>query len=179
MEQTGLPEFWVVKLSRSRNRPYYYNTKTAESLWEPPQGTDLNLLKKYIATKFRMTESSSGNAPAGSSPAKIRVQHLLVKHNQSRRPSSWKEANITRSKEEAYALAKNFLQQLRSGAVTMSELASRESDCSSAKRGGDLGFFGRNEMQKPFEDAAFALNPNQFSDIVESSSGFHIILRTA
>lgn len=53
------------------------------------------------------------------------------------------------------------------------------SDCSSAKRGGDLGLFGRGAMQKPFEDAAFALKVGGLSQPVDTDSGVHIILRTA
>ena len=49
---------------------------------------------------------------------------------------------------------------------------------SSAKRGGDLGSFGRGAMQPSFEAAAFALEVGQMSDLVESPSGVHIILRT-
>lgn len=60
----------------------------------------------------------------------------------------------------------------------MAELAKTYSDCSSAKRGGDLGLFGRNCMQKPFEDAAFNLKVGEMSDIVETDSGLHLILRT-
>lgn len=47
--------------------------------------------------------------------------------------------------------------QIKSGEKTFEELSSEFSDCSSAKRGGDLGPFGRGQMQKPFEDATFGL----------------------
>ena len=48
-----------------------------------------------------------------------------------------------------------FRAQIESGEVSFEALAQRESDCSSAKRGGDLGYFGPKEMQKPFEDATY------------------------
>ena len=49
----------------------------------------------------------------------------------------------------------------------------------SAKRGGDVGFFSRGMMQKPFENCAFSMKVGELSDIVESSSGVHILLRIA
>jgi NIMA-interacting peptidyl-prolyl cis-trans isomerase 1 len=62
--------------------------------------------------------------------------------------------------------------------ATFEELARTESDCSSAKRGGDLGFFGRRKMQPAFEDASFALDIGQLTkELVETSSGVHLILR--
>jgi len=51
----------------------------------------------------------------------------------------------------------NFRQQLVSGKADFDSLASKESHCSSAKRGGDLGEFGRGQMQAPFEQATYAL----------------------
>ena len=59
------------------------------------------------------------------------------------------------------------------------ELASQFSDCSSAKRGGDLGFFEPRTMQPKFSQAALALKPYELSDIVSTDSGVHIILRLA
>ena len=52
------------------------------------------------------------------------------------------------------------------------------SDCGSAAQGGDLNRFGRGDMQKPFEDATYALKVGELSDIVDTDSGVHIILRT-
>ena len=59
------------------------------------------------------------------------------------------------------------------------ELARKESDCSTYKRGGDLGLFKKATMQKAFSRPAFALEVNEMSGIVESNSGYHIILRVA
>jgi NIMA-interacting peptidyl-prolyl cis-trans isomerase 1 len=58
------------------------------------------------------------------------------------------------------------------------QLASEHSDCSSHKNNGDLGWFGKGQMQKPFEDAVLALAVNQISGVVETDSGVHLIMRT-
>ena len=108
----------------------------------------------------------------------VRASHLLVKHRDSRRPSSAKEPNVTRSKQEALQMLAAFQQRLISGEVAFAELAARESHCSSASRGGDLGIFGRGKMQKPFEEAAFALQVGHMSGPVDTDSGVHLILRT-
>lgn len=76
-------------------------------------------------------------------------------------------------------LLPGFREQIVSGKVTLAELAEKNSDCSSAKRGGDLGMFGRGAMQKPFENASFALKVGELSEPVFTDSGVHIILRTA
>ena len=148
----NLPDGWVMRTSKSTGKTYYFNLHTNESQWDKPSG-----------------ESQEG---------KVRASHLLVKHNESRRPASWRQDKITRSKDEALEILKGYIKQIQSGEKTFAELAETESDCSSAKRGGDLGWFGHGQMQKPFEDATYALKVDEMSGPVYSDSGIHIILRT-
>jgi len=99
------------------------------------------------------------------------------------RPASWKDesgaAIRTRSKEQAIAILQAHRAKIASGAIDFASLARTESDCSSARAGGDLGPFGPGQMQKSFEDATYALKVGELSGIVDSDSGVHIILRTA
>lgn len=113
----------------------------------------------------------------GAKEGKIRAAHLLVKHKNSRRPSSWREADITRTKEDAIGILEGYEERIRSGEITLGDLAVTESDCSSARKRGDLGFFGPGEMQKEFEDVAFALKPGEISHVVDTASGEHLIQR--
>jgi len=83
------------------------------------------------------------------------------------------------TKEKVKAEAQAVLDKINSGA-DFSEMAKIHSkDPGSADNGGDLGFFGRNEMVPAFEESAFALKINEISPLVESSFGFHIIKLTA
>ncbi|KAJ9191996.1 hypothetical protein DTO166G4_6077 [Paecilomyces variotii] len=175
MVDAGLPAGWEVRHSNSKNLPYYFNALTKESRWEPPADTDTEKLKIYMATHHSAPAANAYSA--GHGEGKIRASHLLIKHRDSRRPSSWREAEITRSKEEAYEILRAHEKRIQSGEASLGDIAVSESDCSSARKKGDLGFFGRGEMQKEFEDAAFALQPGQVSGIVETASGLHLIER--
>ena len=86
---------------------------------------------------------------------KVHCSHILVKTE--------KEVNIV-------------LERLKKG-EKFSAIAKDVSLCPSKKRGGDLGTFGRGQMVKEFEKAAFALNKGKISGIVKTQFGYHIIRR--
>ncbi|XP_064395385.1 peptidyl-prolyl cis-trans isomerase NIMA-interacting 1-like [Halichondria panicea] len=148
----GLPEGWELRESRSSGRSFYFNKFTKASIWDKPAAV-----------------------PSGQ----VQASHLLVKHSGSRRPSSWKQDKITRSKDEAIEIIKGYRARIENGEIGFAELASEESDCGSARKGGDLGPFGRGQMQKPFEEATYGLGVGELSGVISTDSGIHIIIRTA
>jgi peptidyl-prolyl cis-trans isomerase C len=98
-------------------------------------------------------------------PEALRASHVLVLL-----PQGADEA----AKAAARAKAEMVLKKARAGA-DFAALARAHSDDASKQRGGDLGFFPKGQMVPAFEAAAFALQPNQISDVVETPFGFHVI----
>jgi peptidyl-prolyl cis-trans isomerase C len=94
----------------------------------------------------------------------VRASHILI------RPQGFDED----SKKQARATAEDLLKQVRGGA-DFADLAKKHSADGSAQQGGDLGFFTKSSMVKPYADAAFALQPGPVSEVVETQFGFHII----
>ncbi len=86
----------------------------------------------------------------------IRASHILVE-----------------TKEEA----EEILAKLKEGA-DFAEFAAEKNPDSTAQTGGDLGFFSKGKMVPAFADAAFALEKDQLSDVVQTDFGFHIIKKT-
>ncbi|XP_010531077.1 PREDICTED: peptidyl-prolyl cis-trans isomerase Pin1-like [Tarenaya hassleriana] len=113
----------------------------------------------------------------------VRASHILIKHQGSRRKASWKDPEgkiiMSTTRDAAVEQLRSIRADIVSGKANFEEVAARVSDCSSAKRGGDLGPFGRGQMQKPFEEGTYSLKVGEISDIVDTDSGAHIIKRTA
>jgi parvulin-like peptidyl-prolyl isomerase len=110
----------------------------------------------------------------------VRAAHLLIKHTGSRNPVSRRTGQpVTLSPEDALRELQSYETKIQSQNVheVFPKYAEERSDCSSFARNGDLGDFGPGEMQKPFEDAAFALQPGEMSGIVQTDSGYHLIYR--
>jgi peptidyl-prolyl cis-trans isomerase C len=98
-------------------------------------------------------------------PEQIRASHILIKSE----PDDSNEAKV-----QAKAKTQQLLEKVKAG-DDFGELAAANSSCPSAAQGGDLGYFSRGQMVLPFEQAAFRMEPNQVSDIVETRFGYHII----
>jgi peptidyl-prolyl cis-trans isomerase C len=94
----------------------------------------------------------------------VRASHILI------RP----DGPDDEAKKKARATAEDVAKQARGGA-DFAELARKHSADGSAQQGGDLGFFTKGAMVPAFSAAAFALQPGQVSDVVETQFGFHVI----
>jgi peptidyl-prolyl cis-trans isomerase NIMA-interacting 1 len=113
---------------------------------------------------------AAAEAPSGD---QISASHILVAYRGATRA----KPTVTRTKDEARALALGLAARAREPGMDFSKLARDSSDGPSGIEGGALPKFGRQQMVKPFSDAAFALQPGQISDVVETNFGFHIIKR--
>jgi len=99
-----------------------------------------------------------------------RASHILIKADKDMAAAE---------RQKARAKADALLEQVRKSPGEFAELARKNSDDpGSAERGGDLDFFSRGAMVKPFDDAVFAMKPGEISNVVESEFGFHIIQLT-
>lgn len=99
-----------------------------------------------------------------------RVSHILIAAD---------AAAPAAERNKARAKAEQLLAELKQSPDKFAELARKHSqDPGSAAKGGDLDFFARGAMVKPFEDAAFALNKGDTSNVVETEFGFHILRLT-
>ncbi len=102
----------------------------------------------------------------------VRASHILLMYKGSMRSTA------TRSKDEALEQIAALKSELDGGA-DFADLARTHSDCPSGREGGDLGTFGPGTMVKAFEDAAFGLDVDAVSEVVETDFGYHLIRRTA
>ncbi|MEC7800203.1 MAG: peptidylprolyl isomerase [Verrucomicrobiota bacterium] len=107
-------------------------------------------------------------------PEEVQASHILIAYNGADRA----DADISRSKEEAKSEAERIRKLIVDDSKDFAEMAREHSDGPSSTKGGDLGKFKFEVMAKPFSEAAFALEINEISEVVETGFGFHVIKRT-
>lgn len=116
--------------------------------------SDEELEQFYQDNKIRLTY-----------PEEVRVRHVLL---------TWKPMGTADDRGAIRRQMEGILAEARGGA-DFAELARTRSEDSTAKNGGDTGFFHRGQMVPAFEDVAFSLKPGEISDMVETPFGVHIL----
>jgi peptidyl-prolyl cis-trans isomerase D len=133
---------------------------------------DLDALKKDV--KFSEDDLRSyykSNEARYTVAEERRASHILIKADQSA---------SAQDKAKAKSKAEELLAQLRKAPASFADVARAQSqDPGSAAQGGDLNFFSRGGMVKPFDDAVFAMKAGEISNVVETEFGYHIITLTA
>ena len=152
--------------------------KANESLFQAPEQAnieyvllDVETIKKGLAiSDAELKEYFDQNAARLSGTEERRASHILIAS-----PKSAPEAE----RQKAKAKATELLALVKKSPDSFADVAKKNSqDPGSAPSGGDLDFFARNAMVKPFSDAAFAMKKGDISDVVESEFGYHIIKLT-
>jgi peptidyl-prolyl cis-trans isomerase D len=129
------------------------------------------LIESAQVSEADIKAAYEANAARYRKPEQRRASHILIRADKNAPAADLKAAEDK---------AAQILAQLKANPADFAKLAKQNSqDPGSATNGGDLGFFGRGMMVKPFEEATYALQENQISDVVRSDFGFHIIKLTA
>ena len=129
-----------------------------------------NILPTINVTEDEIKSFYQANADKYQNQQQREASHILIAASKNTPPAE---------KAKAKVKAEDILNQIRKNPKQFEELAKKYSqDPESAKKGGDLGSFGRGMMVKPFDDAVFSMKVNEISNIVESDFGYHIIKLT-
>ena len=125
---------------------------------------------KYLAQDVKVSETDvkdfyKNNPNMFTRPEQVKASHILIKVEPQADEAT---------KDKANKKIKEVQKKLQAG-QDFASLASEFSEGPSNVNGGDLGYFSRGHMLKPFEEAAFNLKTGEVSDIVETSAGYHLI----
>jgi peptidyl-prolyl cis-trans isomerase C len=132
------------------------------------------MVEQLITTKIEptiqvsekeLTDYYAANPDKFKSPEKVHARHILLTTSATDSAEQRAAAKAKAEKAHERALA----------GEDFAALAKELSQCPSAPKGGDLGFFAASDMVKPFSDAAFALEPGKISPVVETQFGYHVI----
>ncbi|MGE5769390.1 MAG: SurA N-terminal domain-containing protein [Betaproteobacteria bacterium] len=160
-----------VKLADGAAKKFYDENAKQFETPEQAKAEYLVLSMETIGAQMAVSDAEikawyDGHKDRYAVPEERRASHILV-------------ASEKVGKDKAKSKAAELLAEIRKDPSSFAELAKKNSDDpGSAAKGGDLGFFGRGMMVKPFEDTTFALKDGEISGVVESDFGFHIIKLT-
>jgi peptidyl-prolyl cis-trans isomerase D len=164
-----------ITLTDAEIETYY---KANQALFQSPEQAnieyvvlDIEAVKKGITVSDEELKTFyEQNLARLATQEERRASHILI--------TAAKDAPAA-EKEKAKAKAQSLLDAIKNAPATFAEVAKANSqDPGSAVKGGDLDFFARGAMVKPFEDAAYAMKKGDISALVESDFGFHIIQLT-
>lgn len=152
----------------------------------------VNMLQKVSVSDAEAKKFYNENTAKFKFPEKVRASHILIAANPDElkeviksapenKGLSESEIKTKMDKELTIKLekAEKVLTEVRKDPTSFAKFAKENSeDATTAKQGGDLGFFAKQEMVEPFSKAAFTMKPNTISAIVKSPYGYHIIMVT-
>ncbi len=129
------------------------------------------LIKTNVTDKIKIDDGDvkkfyDDNPDKFQASEEVKASHILIKFD----PAKADEAKKTDAKKKLEDVKKRLAK-----GEDFAKLAKEISEGPSNKNGGDLGFVRRGQMVKPFEDAVFALEAGEVSDIVETQFGYHLI----
>ncbi|MEI7465956.1 MAG: SurA N-terminal domain-containing protein [Burkholderiales bacterium] len=153
---------------------YYKDPAHSAQFQAPEQASveyvvlDLDAMGQQVAINEEdLSRYYTENASRYTTPEERRASHILIAAD---------KALPVAERAKARAKAEALLVEISRHAEVFAELARKNSqDPGSAVNGGDLDFFGRGAMVKPFEDAAYGLKVGETSGVVETDFGYHII----
>ena len=164
-----------VKVTEEKLKDYYEKNPLPFQVPEQAKAEIVVLSQEVVAAQVSVSDADiksyyEQNQQRYKSEEQRRASHILV---MSQKGAPEAERKAAREKAE------KLLEQVSKNPGDFAKVAKANSqDPGSAEKGGDLGYFARGSMVKPFEDAAFSLKKGEISKLVESDFGFHIITVT-
>ncbi|MEE2903975.1 MAG: peptidylprolyl isomerase [Myxococcota bacterium] len=152
--------------------------RTGETVERMQAQFRLNLIREQVFAKVSdnvviqdkdLTDFYEKNKEKYNEKEKIKASHILFRVT----------ANASdEEKKKKKALAKKVLAEAKKAPGSFAELAKKYGEDPTKDRGGDLGFFTKGRMVKPFEEAAWGLKKGKVSNLVTTQFGYHIIMKT-
>jgi len=156
-----------IKIDEQEAQNYFQENKEK---YEVNDQADIKFVKidpKQMVNDEDIEKYYNENKDEFKESEKVKARHILLKVD-----ADASDEDKAKVKEQA----EKVLEEAKKPGADFAKLAEKYSeDKGSAKKGGDLGFFERGRMVKPFEEAAFSLKPGEISDLVETTYGYHII----